>query len=81
MEHEYDCDTYCNWNTWNDPKRIVKGIERFKDQRASRDHPDYSVVKIGHIIEKNPGDLRTPVDTQMPVKTIRKRWSEKLLKE
>ena len=33
-----------------------------------RDHPDYSIIKIGQNIEKSPGDLRKIVVTQAPVK-------------
>ena len=46
MEHEGDSDTNCNWCTWNNPQRIDKGAKRFRNQRTSRDHPDYSIIKI-----------------------------------
>ena len=28
MKHDGDCDTDCNWCTWNKPQRIGKGTER-----------------------------------------------------
>ena len=39
-------------------KGLVKGLKKFRNQRASRDHPDYSIAKIGQNTEKSLGDLR-----------------------
>ena len=47
MEHEGGGDTNCNCCTWNDPQGIVKGTGRLRNQKTSRDHPDYSIIKIG----------------------------------
>ena len=64
MEHEGDSVTDCSWCTWNDPEMIGKGTGRLRNQRTSRDHPDYSITKIG----QSPGDLRRLAVTQTPVK-------------
>ena len=37
------------------------------NKRRSRDHPNYSVIKIGQNTEKSPGDLRRLAVTQTPV--------------
>ena len=37
------------------PKRFGKGIRRLS---TSRDHPDYSIIKIGQNTEKSRGDLQ-----------------------
>ena len=58
MEHEGDGNTNCNWCARNNPQRIGKGIGRIGNKRTSRDHPNYSIIKIGQNIEKSPGDLR-----------------------
>ena len=58
MEHESDGDTNCNRCTWNNSQRMDKGTRRHRNQRTGRDHPDYSIVKIGQNTEKSPGDLR-----------------------
>ena len=39
------------------PKGLVKGLED-RNQRKSRDHLDYSIIKIGQNMKKSPGDLR-----------------------
>ncbi len=36
------------------PKGLVKGRENLE----IRDHPNYSIIKIGQNTEKSPGDLR-----------------------
>ena len=46
--HEGDCDSSCDWFTWNDHYRISKGIERFATKRTSGDHLDYNILKISH---------------------------------
>ena len=46
-KHEGDDDTNCGWYTWDNPKRIGKETGRLGNKRASRDHPDYSIIKIG----------------------------------
>ena len=50
-EHEGDSDTNYNWRIWNGLKRSIKPTGRVGNQRTNR---DYSIVKIGQNIEKNP---------------------------
>ena len=57
MEHESDSDTNCNWWAWNNTQSLGKGTGRFKNERTSGNHPDYSIVKIGQNTEKSPGFL------------------------
>ena len=57
MEHESDDDTNFNCCTWNNPQRIRKGTERLGNKRTRKDHPAYSIIKIGLNTEKSPGDL------------------------
>ena len=49
------------------PKELVKGLE-IRNQRASRDHLEYSITKIGENTEKSPGDLRRLSVTQTQLK-------------
>ena len=64
MKQEGDGDTNCNWCTRNNPQRIDKGTGGLGYKRMSRDHPDYSIIKIGQNTEKSPRDLRILVVTQ-----------------
>ena len=32
--------------------------EKFGNRKTNRDHPDYNIIEIGRITEKNPRDLR-----------------------
>ena len=66
MEHG-DGDTICNWCTLDNPQRINKEIRRFGNKRTSRDHLDYSIIKIIQNTEKSLGDLRRLAVTQTPV--------------
>ena len=68
MEHEGDGDTDCNWCTWNDAKRLGKGARGVRNRKASRDHPNYSIVRIGQNTEKSPGDMRRLAVTQARMK-------------
>ena len=68
MKHEGNDDTNSIWWTQNNRQRLGKCTGRFWIQRASRDHPDYSIVKIGQNTEKSPGDLIRLSITQTPVK-------------
>ena len=54
MKYYGDGDTNCAWCTWNNPHRN----RRLRNQRESRDHPGFSIIKIGQNTEKSPGDLR-----------------------
>ena len=68
MEYEGDGQTNCNGCTWNDPQRIDKGTGKLRNERTSRDHPNYSITKIGQNTEKSPGELRRLAVYQTPVK-------------
>ena len=70
MEHESDGDTNCDWYTRNNPQRIDKGAKRVRNQKISRNHLDYCIIKIGKNTEKSPGDLRRLDVTQTQWKTI-----------
>ena len=39
------------------PPRIGKGTGRLENMKTSRDHPDYSIIKISQNTEKSPGDF------------------------
>ena len=69
MEYEGDDDTICNRCARNNPQRIGKGSRRLINQIISRDHPYYSIVKIGEISERSLGDLKRLSVTQTPVKS------------
>ena len=81
MEHEGDCDTNCNWCTWKDPQKIGKRTGRLRNQRIRRDHPDYSITKIGQNTEKSPGDLRRFAVTQTAVEEHQLKLGWKTLKK
>ena len=49
------------------PQSIGKGAGKLGNKRTSRDHPDFSIIKIGENTEKSPGDLRRLAVTQTPV--------------
>ena len=49
------------------PAGLVKGFGRLRNKRIKRDHPDYSVFKIGQNTEKSPWDLRRLALTQTPM--------------
>ena len=56
-ERGVDDDTSSDWCSWNNFHKICKATRRRRNQRTSRDHPDYGIIKIGHNTEKIPGDL------------------------
>ena len=60
MEHEGNGCTNCNWFSRNDPKRL----EEFE----IGDHPNYSIVEVGHNTKKSPEDLRRLIVSQIPMK-------------
>ena len=65
MEHEGDDDNNRNLCTWNNLERIGKGTGRLRNQRTSKDHPDYN-IKNNKNTEKSPWDLRGLAVTQTP---------------
>ena len=81
MEHERDGDTNWNWCTLNNPQRIDKGNRQLRNQRKSRDYPDYSILEIGQKAEKKPGDMRRLAFTQNPVKKHHLALVRKILKK
>ena len=54
MEHESDGDTNCKWYARGNLRRIGKETGGLWNKRTSGHHPDYSIIKIGQNIEKNP---------------------------
>ena len=68
MEHEGDSDTDCKWCTWNYNEKINKGSRRPRNNRTSKDHLIYSVIKIGQNTEKSPGDMGGVSVTQTSLK-------------
>ena len=64
MEHESYGDTICNWCVRHSH---LKGTGGLGNQRTSKYHPDYAVIKIGQNTEKSPRDLRKFAVTQTPV--------------
>ena len=51
---------------WKNPKKIREENERLRNKWTSRNHPDYSIIKIGQNTEKSPGDLRRLAVTEIP---------------
>ena len=52
------------------PPKLCTEAGRVKNEKASRGHPNYSIVKIGQNIEKKPGDLKRLVFIRTPVKAL-----------
>ena len=75
-----DCHTNCKC-ACSGPQRLAKEIGRVGNQRKNRDHPNHSIVEIGHNTENSPGDVRKLAVSQTPVKdyqlmTVRKTHEE-----
>ena len=68
MEHEGDGDISCGLSNRNKLQWIGKATGRLGNKETSEDHPAYSIIKIGQITEKSPGDLRRLAVTQTPVR-------------
>ena len=68
MDHEGDGNTNYNWYTWNNPQNIVKRTTRLRNQKTSKEHSDYSIIKIGQNTEKSLGDLKKLAVAQTPVR-------------
>ena len=58
VEYENNGSSSCNWCAWKDPLKLVKGTGRVVNRRTSRDHTNYSIVKIDQNTEQSPGDRR-----------------------
>ena len=65
MKSESDSDNNCNWCAQYIHKRI--GTVTGGLGNKSGDHLYYSIIKIGHITEKSPGNLRKIAVIQTPV--------------
>ena len=57
MKHKSDGDTNCNRCVRNNPPSFGQGTRRLRNQKVSRDHRDYSIIKISQNIEKSWADL------------------------
>ena len=53
-KHVGDGGTNYGWCTWDNPQKIEE------NRSFGRDHPVYSIIKIGQNTEKSPGDLKRP---------------------
>ena len=54
---EYDGDNN-NWCSLYSQQRIGTEFGGLRNKKTSRDHPNYSIVKIDQNTGKSPGDLR-----------------------
>ena len=58
QKHKGDGDTNHNLRTRKGPQKVGKGAGGIGNWRTNRDHPNYSIAKIGQNSEKCPEDLR-----------------------
>ena len=68
MEREGDDETNCNWSAWNGSQRLGKGAGIVGNWRTSRDHTNYSIVKVVQNTEKSPWDQKRLTVTQTLLK-------------
>ena len=68
MEHESDGDINCNRYARFSYQKICKETGRIGNKNTNGNHPNNSIVEIGHNTEKSSGDLRILALTQTPVK-------------
>ena len=80
MEHESDSDTNCNWCSRCSPQSIGAGIGGLGNKRTVKNHPNYSIIKIGQDTEKSPEDLRGLAATQTPLRNYQLTLMWKTLK-
>ena len=66
INHDSDSNTDYNWCTWNGRQRLGKGTGKSGNRRTCRDHPNYSITKIGQNNEKSSRDVRRLLVTQTP---------------
>ena len=81
MEHEGDNYTNCDWCSWYNHQRIIKGTGGLGGRGMSGNHPNYNIIENGQYTEKSPGDLRRLAVTQTPVKDLQLQLMRKNLKE
>ena len=58
MEYKGDGDTSHKWCSLYNPQMIGKGTGGHGNKMTNRDHPDYSIIRIGQITEKSLGDMK-----------------------
>ena len=75
MEHYGDGGTSGNWWTRNSPLGLGKGAGRVENQRTSRDHPNYCIVKICPNTEKSPEELMRLAVIKTRVKNHKPVWN------
>ena len=80
-ELESDSDTNSNWCARYSYQRINTGTRWLENKMTSRDHPNYSIIKIGQNTEKSPGDWRRLTVAQTPVRNYQLTLVWKILKE
>ena len=80
VEHESDGDTKDNWCPCYSHQKIDKRTRGLGNNRTSRDHPNYSIIKICQNTEKSPGDLRIISVTQTSLRNHRRTQEWKTLK-
>ena len=66
-EHIGGDDTIYSCYARNDPQKLGKGTGRRRNQRISRDHPDFSICIIGQNIEKSPRDVGRLAVSERPL--------------
>ena len=64
IEHENDGDSNYNWCVL---EGLVRGL-RAGNQKTCRDHPNYSITKIGQNTQRSTGDLKRLAVIQTPMK-------------
>ena len=65
---EYEGDDNSNYSWWAYLKSPRKDTDGIGNQRKNWDYTGENIVKIGLIIQKNPGDVRRFAVTQTPGK-------------
>ena len=61
-------------------KGLIKGVVDLESQRASGDHPNDRIIKIGRNAKENLGDFRRHAVTQTPVENHQLTLVRKTLK-
>ena len=57
MEDEGDSDINCNWLGRDNLQSLGKRNGRFRNEKTSRDHLNYSIIMIGQNTEESPRDM------------------------
>ena len=56
VEHVSDDYANCKWCSWYSHQRTDTRTGGLRNNRMSGDHPNYSIIEVGQITEKSPGD-------------------------